>query len=1007
MARTLVQITCNETETGEYVQTMVYYTGTLQPYFEYGQNPNYLYEAESTTVFSCSVFQLPPGTIVGEHCEPGRSGDAREALYRVRYLGESVLAVDAPEYDSPACPLRTCDVRIPGVNVTITQPSVVGGKGSVELRALTSRPPVTYLALGTQNTTGLTSGLFTDLDVGTYTFVAEDAAGCTVRVGPYVIGSYTGNPSGIYWLKYENTPLYEDPENPDSITGYIRNGTAYDFTTRLAFVTSETTPDPEAPFSRVITQLVDSYRLSDNITFRKVYHDGNGGLRFVDSPIPVGATNGTGLRFVNIIKTDVDELGTSTGAVLLEATNDGAGGLITYTRISTGEQTTTGSFAGLAAGTHAFRATDENGQSTEESILIEDRYRPKWRFLATDVFMEPLEVVVFKRDYEGEVARVCGDGQGEALTRSWDGQNDPMAELPELVGQGVTVVLRTDDALQFEELSTGDDRQHRVDVLGKDGKLEFRGYASPDLFRVAVHEGLPSITINASCGLGSLRDTLFLDHIGRDITESGRWPLLHTLLHCLSRCDVNLPVYVGIQLREELMEPSEETLSAILASRAAYGEQPVLSEVVEAILRPSKAVVWQARGAWWVASELDLALLDDAKWTHYDMSGQSLLPSLPTEGLDLWAIKYPGTLSNARHLVWVAPGAEQATVAAAKLVQATVKLQLRENNLPGGDLQTWDADGTLPVPAWGEGPAKQVMGPKAGTSALELMVFNVLTAPMRTYPAPDYAPILLKLKARSLGVKPTTGPTPTATLQVEVLTDGIPDPQLLTFLIPHGGPDSKFEEYSSTLPADTTGKTVRLRISATGFAPVELAQVFLSILPSLVEWPEQDQVTVLRPDGVLKAPDVQLVHADAPRLNVAAPIQKMDVLAWNHALSLADGTPTSSWTRPGARQPAPLLETAALDRLELRQTAQRTLSGTVLGYAGVGALSFGQRVLSPDAPGRLLMVVSCELQQISGQARVTLRAIGQAPDFDLPLGSRVTTAGVVRTLRNGVIRVVV
>jgi hypothetical protein len=1004
MPETLLLVSCEETAPGEYTQTSLYYTGILTQYLLTGSFDE-IYREERITTFSCSPYAIPSGTIVEDRCVPGRGSDTRQARLIGRTGLFGLVSFDPYEYNAASCPIQAafCDLRLDSPVLTPpTSPSQ--SDGEIIIGVLTSHPPVQYVLQGVNNTTGQFTGRFTGLSEGTYTIFAEDDLGCTAQFGPLVLSGR--NPSTRYWLRFQDYEVRNDPQDPTVVTGFERNGTYYDFTTRLAVLVTESVPTLEPPYSRPTSELVDSYYLSDSVTFRQVYHDGSGDIRFVDTVVPPSGI-GTGLRFVNIIKTDIDYPDT-TGMVLLEATNDNAGGLITYTRAATNQQNTTGAFSGLTAGAHTFRATDASGQSTEETITMEDRYRPKWVLLSTDPFMQPSEVTIYERDYEGEVISMCGDGQGEALTRSWDGQSDPAAELPELVGQGVTVVLRTSNPLAFEVLSTGDDRRHRLDVRsGESKQLEFRGYTSPDLFRVSIHEGLPAVTINASCGLGTLRDTLFLNHVGAALAESGRWSKLHTLLHCLSRCDVNLPLYVGVQLREKLMRAADETLAAVYADRSAYGKTPVLAEVVEALLRPYKALVWQARGAWWVASELDLALLDDAEWTHYTLAGEVATPSLPPskQGLDLWAIKYPGSLTQERHLVWVSPGAEQATVAAAKLVQANVKLQLRENNLPGGELQDWNATNTLPLPGWSEGPAQRVLGPKAGTYALELLVFNVLTAPMQTFPGADYSPIVLKFKARSVGVVPSGGPTPTATLRVQVLTDGVPDPNELTFQIPHGGPDGKFQEYSSTLPATTTGASVRLRISAIGLAPVELANVFLSILPALVEWPDSDQVTVVRPDGVLKAPDVELVHADAPRLNLIAPVQKMDVLAWRHALSLRDGTATTSWVRPGVRQPAPLLETAALDRLELRQSAQRTLSGSLLGYNGVGAMSFGQLVLSPDAPGRLLMVVSCEVQQFSGVARVVLRAIGSAPDAILPIGSRVTTSGSVRVLPSGGIRV--
>jgi len=1000
MAIVLLRTVSVQSQPGEWDHTYTLYSGTYQ-------SPAYTTEYGAS--YRSEAFELLVGDIVEDVCGIPRIGDTSGTRHVTRYAGNGVVSYDAPEYNATSCPAATCDVVANGGSAQIVLPTTpTASDGSIRLTATTSRPPLQFLLTGTNNTTGLASGHFTGLPVGTYTIRIEDAVGCIAQAGPFILISDTGS-GPRFWLKYTVEPDLMDPQ-PNR---WLQIGYYYNFTTRAAgYSYGDYSPTYEPDYSRPTNEVVDSYYLPDNVTFRRVYHDGNGGLLFDDTVATPPA--GAGLRFVNIIRTDIDQGGSDTGRVLLEASNDGAGGVITYVRVATNEQNTTGSFSGLPAGPHIFRATDPSGQLVEETVTIEDRYRLRWHLVVIGNFAEPEEVLIYERDYDGEPERVCGDGDNEAITRAWTGQTDPAAELPELVGQSATVVLRSDNPLAFEVLSTGDDRRHRVDIRsGISQKLEFRGYASPDLFRVAIHEGLPAITINASCGLATLRDTLFRNHLGQNITESGRWPILHTLLHCLSRCDVNLPLYVGIQLREQLLTASEETLAAIAADRSAYGEEPVLSEVVEALLRPFKAVLWQARGAWWVASELDLALLDEAKWTQYSPAGEAEPDELPppAEGLDLWAIKYPNFLSTDRHLVWISPGAEQATVAAAKVVQAVVKFQLRENNLPGGDLQDWNPAGTLPTPGWSGGPGLRIRGEKAGEYALRLYGDELLTAGMSTFPAPNYSPILLTFKARSQRpVAPQGEPAVTTEFRIVVLTDGLPDAQELSFAIPAGGPEAKFQEYSVLLPSNRTGQSVRLRLSTPGSGfGLDIAYLRLQILPALVEWPEQDQVTVIRPDGVLKAPDVSLVHADLPRLALApneyAPAQDMDALAWRHALTTVAGKPTTLWNRPGVRLAAPLLETAALDRLELRQSAQRTLSGSLLGYAGVGAMSFGQKVISPDAPGRLLLVVSCEVQQVTGVARLTLRAIGAAPDNPLPDGARVTTAGIVRSLRSGVIRI--
>jgi hypothetical protein len=1005
MALILLRIQCTSIAPGEFVERR----------FFYNTETRMTEETPPVSAIACSAYERALDELIHTYCQGGQPSDTYQTQYRVFYAGEGLVRTETTP-NSTSCPVRppaTCDLGEP--LIVAMPPSWSGAtNGRIEITASSSKPPLKYLLFGTTNTTGVDTGIFTGLPEGVYAGLVSDAATCQQPFGPISLLF------GGLLLKSQSQPVYNDPGDPTRITGYARTFSVYDTATRTAIRDLVESGELYPDFSRPTDQQIDAYYLADNITYRQVFHDGNFDLAFRDTVVPPGGPGGTGqpgqLRIVNVIKTDIDTAGSASGAVLLEATNDGVGGPLTYLFPALSQSNSTGAFANLAAGTHRFRVSDTSGQSAEVDVTITDAYRPRWRLTTQDVTRQALEVVILERGYTGAEDPVCATGSSP-LVRRWEGAgNEPLAEIPEIVGSSATVQLLAPDPRPFAVLATGDDRRHRLDVY-RSGVLEGRFYVTPDLMRVQVHEALPTISITATDGLGGLRDTLFENHLGERVTY-GRWPVLHTILHALSRTDTNLPLYVNVQLRDVLMSNATEPLAATAHDRAAYGEEedtPLLHDVLTALLRPYNACLWQARGAWWIASPLDMALAADADaallWTGYNPAGQRLLSGPAAgRGLELWAVKNPGELTQARHLEWEAPGAEQATTAAAKVVQATVKLQLRESSLSGGELQDWNAAGTLPA-FWGEGPALRVVGEKAGTYALRLPpAGKVLSAPMQTYPTPDYSPIVLRLKARCTAPKPADGqPANPAVLVVTVLTEGVPDPQMLRFEVPRGGVEAKMQEYSATLPAARTGLNIRLRLENTSTAPVEIGYVRAQILPALIEWPPADTITVTQPDGVLLLPKVELVHADQPRLALSpdtlAPAQRMDVLAWKHAFTLLDGRATSLWHRPGVRRPAPLLETAALDALEQRTGEQRTLAGTLLGYAGTGAFSFGQLVVSPDARGKLLWVVSCEVDDLDGSTAVVLRPIGEAPDALLPLNARVTTARAVRVTTDGAIRV--
>jgi hypothetical protein len=201
-----------------------------------------------------------------------------------------------------------------------------------------------------------------------------------------------------------------------------------------------------------------------------------------------------------------------------------------------------------------------------------------------------------------------------------------------------------------------------------------------------------------------------------------------------------------------------------------------------------------------------------------------------------------------------------------------------------------------------------------------------------------------------------------------------------------------------------TGNTFRLRLLPATWAdaPQGTASTFfydvyeatIQILPGAVKWPEKDQITALNETGFLVLPSVDLHHVDTPRLPLSdgtlRPVPLMDAFAWRNTFTYVNGTPTTEWQRSTSFDSAPLLQTAGLDRLELRTLPISVLTGPTKGRV-THLLGFGSLVDAPnDAPRERFWVVGCAVADAEAQATLTLREIGVATPEPLP-GNRLIT----------------
>ena len=290
---------------------------------------------------------------------------------------------------------------------------------------------------------------------------------------------------------------------------------------------------------------------------------GNDFILFDDNT-PTQETNLGDLKVIDIIKNDVDDAGAENGSVAVLATSPSLPidfHLRNGVRTGYPQDNQTGIYEDLPAGVYTVDITDAENRYTSVEVTITDNYGKRWRLLFDDANKQPLSLFIYERGWTGPVTDVIGTGTPVVL--GWDSGGDPGGYLPEAVGATLDFQVITEIAQQFVDTILHDDRYHRVDYY-RGNKLQFRGYLDATQYQERMLGPGQPVTITATDGLGKLKSTQFINHLSE--RQLGRTSMLSVLLKCLSFCDINLPVLVGVNLRDRLMTANGDPLLEALCS---------------------------------------------------------------------------------------------------------------------------------------------------------------------------------------------------------------------------------------------------------------------------------------------------------------------------------------------------------------------------------------------------------------------------------------------------------
>lgn len=650
----------------------------------------------------------------------------------------------------------------------------------------------------------------------------------------------------------------------------------------------------------------------------------------------------------------------------------------------------TGRFAGLPAGQYRVRVSSADAAQTPLSLDVTLRARyGLWRTLVFDDLENhvPCRVELWLRGFGGTPAALCG-GPDPVVVDTQGLEPGPLqADLPDSVGTSLTLNLLTEPG-ELEDLVL-EDRVCRVDFYYGHA-LKFRGYVQPETFVAPLLDGQQPITLIATCGLAALKDTDFAGHIGQELR--GRRPLLHTLLHCLSRCDVALPVRLFSNRKAAEMATAEALELAGYTDRLGYTDEkggPLdCRAVLDACCQALGGTLAQRDGMWQLFTPLEAATPTPGR--AYGAGGTPA-PAPPLIPAPAATVRPPEVATAAAHdWLWLEASQQVQRRAGWKSFSAETDTGFAKQAFRQGDYfhtaLVWHPASTAlqPVAGWVAGAgsgaplfplALAQAGGKAGEVAASwprpatgsgpgVFFPTVRAGAASAYLESEAAPLLagreglafrLTLSARFVALDPGfTGDR--ATVLVEIVSQdgaGYLTGQGHVFTVPlETGATRQLVTASVVLPIGLPVDTPlrpRLRLHpyqapATGinFGPGGISGNFLPargrsallveslVLELLPQHAEWDgaQTFTAVAPGGTVRPQEPLSVFHAD-VPAAAGLYAGNVFAFRRAVSRGVAGPTTAWERPGDVRPAPLLHSAALDVLALRANPSRVLTGPV------------------------------------------------------------------------------
>lgn len=277
------------------------------------------------------------------------------------------------------------------------------------------------------------------------------------------------------------------------------------------------------------------------------------------------------------------------------------------------EGQTSGLFSTLYPGIYTIYARDENGcfDTFSVRVPVTDVYSVRYRLEFDDSNNYAVHKVdILERGFTDSLTEICAAGDPFKLTYNGFGEG----KYSPLIGSSAVIGLISETSQQFSDLFLGDERQFQVRYY-RDDELRWVGYIIPSLYEEPYIATPYPIYLTATDGIGDLKTFDFLN----DVNERyrGNTSQLFIIKEILNKLNLDINIHSGLNIYEDNMDQaaSDDPLpQSYVDTDVYYGPKPEeepfdCDAVLQAILKPYGARLFQSYGKWWIVrtSEMNAA----------------------------------------------------------------------------------------------------------------------------------------------------------------------------------------------------------------------------------------------------------------------------------------------------------------------------------------------------------------------------------------------------------------
>ena len=268
------------------------------------------------------------------------------------------------------------------------------------------------------------------------------------------------------------------------------------------------------------------------------------------------------------------------------------------------EGQSSGTFSSLYPGVYTVYARDANGcyDTFTVRVTVTNDYGVYYRheFDDNNDYAEH-RIDILKRGFSGSITEI--DGADIPLKINYNGAGE--GKYSPLIGSSAVVGLLSETNKQFSELFLGDDRQFQVKYY-RAGQLRWMGYIIPSMYEEPYIAPPYPVYFTATDGIGDLKNFLLLNDV--DERYRGDVSQMFIIKEVLNKLNLGIDIHSVLNIYETTMDQtdSDDPLAQAYVNTDVYydaepEEEPLdCDAVLQAILKPYGARLFQAYGKWWI-----------------------------------------------------------------------------------------------------------------------------------------------------------------------------------------------------------------------------------------------------------------------------------------------------------------------------------------------------------------------------------------------------------------------